>query len=265
MKRNSERFSTLVFFTLASMGILFFLIPVVSLLIQMPWNRIPEVLSNREIWTAFRISLLVSLGAVGLSLLFGFPIAWVMTRCNHHRWTKFIRIIVLMPMVLPPIVGGVALLAAFGANSPIGQLLGSIGIRLPFTTAGAVLSATFVSAPFMIITLESGLRSLDPKLEHAGQVLGASRWMIIRTIIIPGLQPALIAGIALTWARALGEFGATIAFAGNMPGRTQTLPLAIYQSLQTDMDLALLISAILILITTCLMIFVRSKGMNNNE
>jgi len=262
MKRSGDRFSTLVFFALASMGILFFLIPVVSLLIQMPWDRIPEMVSNRQIWIAFRISLLVSLSAVGLSLFFGFPIAWVMTR-STYRWTKLIRIIVLMPMVLPPIVGGVALLSAFGANSPIGQILDSIGIRLPFTTAGAVLSATFVSAPFMIITLESGLRSLDPKLEHAGQVLGASRWMIIRTIIIPGLRPALIAGIALTWARALGEFGATIAFAGNMPGRTQTLPLAIYQSLQTDMDLALLISAILILITICLMIFVRSKGMNN--
>lgn len=262
MKRSSDRFINALLFTLAAMGLLFYFIPVISLLFRMPWGHVPEIVSNHEVWDALYISLIVSISAVFLSLMYGFPIAWVMTRYTS-RWTRIIRIIVLMPMVLPPIVGGVALLSAFGANSPIGQLLDQVGIHLPFSLAGAILAVTFVSSPFMIITLESGMRGLDERLEHAGEVLGATRWMIIRTIILPGLRPALIGGAALTWARALGEFGATIAFAGNRPGHTQTLPLAIYQALQSDMDRALLISAELILITVCLMIFVRSRGIGH--
>ena len=263
MKRSGERITNTVLFALALIGLLFFTIPVVSLLARMPWSRVPEVISNREIWDALRISLIVSTSAVTLSFICGFPIAWIMTRYSS-RWTRIIRVVVLMPMVLPPIVGGVALLSAFGANSPIGQLLDMIGIRLPFSMAGAILAATFVSSPFMIITLESGMRRLDRPLEQAGQALGATQWTIIRKIILPGLRPAIIGGTALTWARAMGEFGATIAFAGNRPGHTQTLPLAIYQALQSDMDRALLISAELILITACLMIFVRTRSMGED-
>lgn len=262
MKRSGEQVTSLVLFTFAAIGLGFFLIPVVSLLYRMPWGRISEVISHREIWDALRISMIVSLSAVALSLAFGFPIAWIMTR-HATRWARILRVVVLMPMVLPPIVGGVALLSAFGINSPIGRLLDMVGIRLPFTMAGAILAATFVSSPFMIIMLESGMQRLHKPLEHAGQALGASQWTIIRKIILPSLRPALIGGAALTWARALGEFGATIAFAGNRPGHTQTLPLAIYEALQSDIDRALLISAELILITICLMIFVRSRGMSN--
>ncbi len=262
MTRSGERLTNTVLYTLAAIGLLFFVVPVVSLLFEMPWSRVSEIITQRAIWDALRISLIVSLSAVALSLVYGFPIAWVMTRCSS-RWTRLIRIVVLMPMVLPPIVGGVALLSALGANSPIGRLLDLVGVRLPFSMAGAILAVTFVSSPFMIITLESGMRSLDRRLEHAGEVLGASRAMVIRKIILPGLRPAIVGGAALTWARALGEFGATIAFAGNRPGHTQTLPLAIYQALQSDMDRALLISAQLILMTVCLMIFVRSKGIND--
>ncbi len=257
--KGTDRITNTVLFTLAGLGLLFFLIPVLSLLIRMPWSRVPEVITNREIWDALRISVIVSTSAVVLALIYGFPIAWALTKCPP-RLARIARIIVLVPMVLPPIVGGVALLAAFGSNSPIGQLLATLGIRLPFSTLGAVFAATFVSSPFMIITLESGLRSLNPRLEQAATTLGASRWMVLRTIILPALRPAIIGGVALTWARALGEFGATIAFAGNMPGSTQTLPLAIYQSLQSDMDHALLISAELILITVALMVFVRTRS-----
>jgi len=260
--RSGERVTNTVLFSLAAVGLLFFLIPVMSLLLRMPWERVSEVITDRGIWDALKISLIVSTSAVALSFIYGFPIAWVMTRFNGW-WVQVVRVIVLMPMVLPPIVGGVALLSAFGANSPIGNLLDMVGIRLPFTTAGAILAATFVSSPFMIIMLESGMRGLDERMEHAAEVLGATRVMIIRRIILPGLRPALIGGAALTWARALGEFGATIAFAGNRPGHTQTLPLAIYQALQSDMDRALLISVELILISGCLMIFVRSRGIGH--
>jgi len=262
MKITGERWTNLVLFTLAGIGLSFFLLPVVSLLFRMPWESVGEVVSNPEIWNALWISIIVSLSAVVISFVLGFPVAWVITR-YPSRWTRIARVVVLIPMVLPPIVGGVALLSVFGASSPIGHALLSLGIRLPFTTLGAVLAVTFVSGPFMIIMLESGMHGLDDRLEHAAEVLGASRWMTIRTIILPGLRPAIIGGMALTWARALGEFGATIAFAGNRPGHTQTLPLAIYQALQSDMDRALLISAELILITVCLMIFVRSRGIGH--
>ncbi len=262
MKHSSERWTNSIILSLAGIGLLFFMLPVISLLFRMPWGDAGEIITNPEIWGALRVSLIVSVSAVLLSLVFGFPIAWVITR-YPSRWTRIARVVVLVPMVLPPIVGGVALLSVFGANSPIGHMLISLGFRLPFTTLGAVLAVTFVSGPFMIIMLESGMHSLDDRLEHAAEVLGASRWMTIRTIILPGLRPAIIGGMALTWARALGEFGATIAFAGNRPGHTQTLPLAIYQALQSDMDRALLISAELILITVCLMIFVRSRGIGH--
>ena len=257
MRHSGERTTNTILFSLAGVGLAFFILPIAALLIRMPWARAGEVATDGRIWQAFKISLIVSISAVLLALVFGFPVAWVMTRCSS-RAARFVRVIVLLPMVLPPIVGGVVLLAAFGTNSPIGQLLESIGIRLPFSTAGAVLAVTFVSAPFMVISLESGLRGLDRRLELAGATLGASRWMILRTLVLPALGPAIVGGVALTWARALGEFGATIAFAGNMPGRTQTLPLAIFQALETDMDRALLITAMLVLITGCLIVFVRS-------
>jgi molybdate transport system permease protein len=257
VNRNRERTTNAILFLLAGIGLAFFVLPIAALLIRMPWSRVGEVAADGRIWQALRVSLIVSMAAVALALVFGFPIAWVMTRYSS-RLARFVRVVVLLPMVLPPIVGGVVLLAAFGTNAPIGQLLGSIGIRLPFSTAGAVLAVTFVSAPFMVISLESGLRGLDRRLELAGATLGASRWMVLRTIVFPALRPALVGGAALTWARALGEFGATIAFAGNMPGRTQTLPLAIFQALETDMDRALVITAILVLITGCLIVFVRS-------
>ncbi len=257
MTHSGERTTNAILFSLAGIGLAFFILPIAALLVRMPWGRVGEVAADGRIWQALKISLFVSLSAVALALVFGFPVAWVMTRCSS-RAARLVRVVVLLPMVLPPIVGGVVLLAAFGTNSPIGQLLESIGIRLPFSTAGAVLAVTFVSAPFMVISLESGLRGLDRRLELAGATLGASRWMIIRTLVLPALGPAMVGGVALTWARALGEFGATIAFAGNMPGRTQTLPLAIFQALETDMDRALLITAILVLITGCLIVFVRS-------
>lgn len=260
--RPGERLTNAVLVGLACCGLLFFVVPVVSLLAKMPWSRVGEIATSRGVWEALWISLVVSVSAVVISFVYGFPIAWIMTRYSQ-RWTRVVRIIVLVPMVLPPIVGGVALLSAFGINTPIGRVLGMAGIQLPFTTMGAVMAATFVSSPFMILTLESGMRGLDERLEHAAEVLGASRWMVIRTIILPGLGPAIVGGAALTWARALGEFGATIAFAGNRPGYTQTLPLAIYQALQSDMDRALLISAELILITVGLMIFVRSRGIGH--
>ncbi|MGV6814626.1 MAG: ABC transporter permease [Phycisphaerales bacterium] len=254
---NHDRLTNTIMLTLAGIGLLFIAVPVGSLLVEMPWSRFGEILSNPDLWVAMRISLVVSLSAVVLSLIFGFPIAWIMCRYRSPM-IRIVRVIVLMPMVLPPIVGGVALLTAFGINSPIGRVLDHFGIHLPFTTFGAILAATFVSCPFMILTLESGIRKLPKPLEEAALALGSSQWRVFWAVSLPGLMPAIIGGASLTWARALGEFGATIAFAGNRPGYTQTLPLAIYEALQSDMDRAMMIAVLLILITSALMIFVRN-------
>jgi molybdate transport system permease protein len=153
-------------------------------------------------------------------------------------------------MVLPPVVGGVALLVAFGRRGLVGQYLDRwFDIRLPFTTAGVILAETFVAMPFLIITVEAALRSLDTRYEAAGATLGASRWTVLRRITLPAIAPSLAAGAALTWARALGEFGATITFAGNFKGVTQTMPLAVYLAFETDPGSAIVLSLVLLAVS----------------
>ena len=158
-----------------------------------------------------------------------------------------LRALLLVPVVLPPVVGGVALLTAFGRRGLVGSFIDdAFGIRLPFTTAGAVLAETFVALPFFVLTLEGGLRSLDRRLEEAARTLGAGPWLVFRRVSLPLLRPTLLAGAALAWARALGEFGATITFAGNFPGRTQTLPLLVYLALESNPEAGVLLSVVLL-------------------
>jgi molybdate transport system permease protein len=160
-------------------------------------------------------------------------------------------------MVLPPVVAGVGLLTAFGRRGLLGGALAAAGISIPFTTAAVVLAATFVSAPFLVVTLEAGLTGLDRRLEDAAATLGASDARILATVILPGLKPSLAAGVALAWTRALGEFGATITFAGNLRGRTQTMPLAVYEMLQTDAGAAITVSVVLLAISLLSVVAVR--------
>jgi molybdate ABC transporter permease protein len=168
----------------------------------------------------------------GVCVVLGFPLAYVLARVEFPG-RALARGLVSLPMVLPPVVGGIALLSAFGRRGVLGGALAEVGVVLPFTTAGAVLAVTFVSMPFLVTTLEAALVGVDPRLEQAAATLGASRWRILRTVTLPAIRPALAAGLALCWARGLGEFGATITFAGNLEGRTQTMPLAVYDALQT--------------------------------
>ena len=165
-----------------------------------------------------------------------------------------------LPLVLPPVVGGVALLLAFGRRGLFGGLLASTtGISLPFTTTGAVLAATFVAMPFLVVTVEAGLRQADQRLEEAAATLGASRWTVYRRVTLPQIAPALAAGTALCWARALGEFGATITFAGNLPGRTQTMPLAVYLLLESDPAAAYALSLLLLAISVAVLVGLRGR------
>jgi molybdate transport system permease protein len=244
---------------LAAVGVAFLAIPLVGLLLRTPWSRLPELLTSPVATEALRLSLITSISATALAVLVGVPLAWVLARARVPGRT-FIRALVTLPLVLPPVVGGVALLLAFGRRGLVGQYLYDwFGIQLPFSTAGVILAEAFVAMPFLVITVEGALRSADPRFEEAAATLGAKRWTILRRITLPLIGPALLAGTILAWARALGEFGATITFAGNLPGVTQTLPLAVYSALDTDREAAIALSLVLLLASLAVLLLLRDR------
>ena len=234
----------------AILGLLvFFVAPLAGLLERAPWARLWSTLGDAEARTALRLSLECSLGATGLALLFGLPIAWLLAR-TEFRGKAVVRAFAILPMVLPPVVGGVALLYSFGRRGLVGQYLDRwFGVILPYSIKGVILAETFVAMPFLVITVEAALRSLDTRYEAAGASLGANRWTVLRRITLPAIAPSLAAGAALTWARALGEFGATITFAGNLKGSTETLPLAVYLALESDPGVAIVLSLVLLAVS----------------
>lgn len=234
-------------------------LPLIGLLANTPWTRLGDLLAEPAVRAALRLSLVTSVAALALSTMVGVPLAWLLARRDFPAKT-LLRALCVLPMVLPPVVGGVALLLAFGRRGLIGRPLDVLtGITLPFTPAGVVLAETFVSMPFLIVTVEAGLRSLDRRYEDVAATLGASRWMSFRRVTLPLLRPSLGAGMALCWARALGEFGATITFAGNLPGRTQTMPLAVYLQLERDVDAAILLSLILLTVSVVVLVALRGR------
>jgi molybdate transport system permease protein len=244
---------------LASIGAALIALPVLALLVRAPWSSLGETLSSTGAWTAFRLSIVVSLAATALSLLFGVPLAWVLAR-GRLPGTSVLRAIVILPIVLPPVVGGIGLLAALGRGGVVGRILyETLGVQLTFTTAGAVLAATFVAMPLVVLATEAGLRSLDPRLEMAAAVSGAGPWTTFRRVSLPSVLPQVVAGGVLAWARALGEFGATITFAGNLAGRTQTLPLAAYEARQTDPGGAVLMSLLLVVLSVAVLVAMRDR------
>ncbi len=245
---------------LAALSTVFFVAPLVGLLWRAPWGDIGNILGGSEVRTALRLSLVCSLWATALSLVLGLPLAWVLGRMTFPG-RRLMRALTTLPMVFPPVVGGVALLLAFGRRGLVGQWLDrSLGIQLPFTTAGAVLAEAFVAMPFLVITAEAAFRSIDRRYEDAARTLGASRWTVMRRVTLPLAAPSLVAGAVLCWARALGEFGATITFAGNLSGRTQTLPLFVYVKLQTgDDDTAIVLSLVLVAIAGAVLIALRDR------
>ena len=242
----------------ASLGAALFVLPLVGLLWRAPWTGLVAALVAPESLTAMRLSLVCSLAATALSVVFGLPLAWVQAR-GRFPGRALLRALTLLPVVLPPVVGGVALLAVFGRRGLIGQWLDPLGIRLPFTMAGAVLAETFVAMPFFVLSMEGALRGLDHRLEDAARSLGATRWTVFRRVTLPLVRPALAAGAALCWARALGEFGATITFAGNFPGRTQTMPLAVYIALESNPDAGLALSLVMLGVSLTILVMLRAR------
>ncbi len=244
---------------LAGVAVMFFALPLAGLLWRMPWSDTWATLSGTTAATALRLSLISSLWATALSVIFGVPLAWVLARISFPGRTA-VRALCLLSMVLPPVVAGVALFFALGRRGLVGQYLdGWFGIQLPFTLAAVVLAQTFVAMPFLVITVEAALRQVDTRIEGAARTLGASPWYTFRRVTLPAIRPALIAGAVLSWARALGEFGATITFAGNFPGTTQTLPLAVYQSLESDPNEAIVLSVVLVAVSFAVLVGLRDR------
>ena len=244
---------------LAAFAVLFLVLPLAGLVVRAPWGSLWYELSAADVREALRLSLLCSVSATALSVVLGLPLAWVQARLVF-RGRALLRGLTLLPIVLPPVVGGVALLTAFGRRGLLGQWLdAAFGVRLPFTTAGAALAETFVALPFFVLTVEGGLRSVDRRLEDAARTLGAGPLRVFWSVTLPVVRPSLLAGAVLCWARALGEFGATITFAGNFPGRTQTLPLAVYLLLESRPEAGIAVSLVLVAISLAVLVVLRDR------
>jgi molybdate transport system permease protein len=244
---------------LGLIGLAFFALPFIGLLSRVPWLELPSLLSEPIVIDALRLSLISSLAATGIAAVIGVPMAWLLARVEFPG-RRFARGLVLLPLVLPPVVGGAALLFALGRRGLVGgPVYDATGFLLPFSFWGVLVATTFVAMPFLVITVEGALHNLDPRYEAAAATLGAGRWTILRRVTLPMIAPSLMAGLTLTWARALGEFGATITFAGNLSGRTQTLPLAVFVALESDRDTAVAISLIMVAVSLAVLLVMRDR------
>ncbi|MEM8904621.1 MAG: ABC transporter permease [Actinomycetota bacterium] len=243
----------------AAVGAAVFVVPFVALLFRAPWSDLRERISSDVVIDALRLSLLTSVLAAGLSVALGVPLAWLLARVDFPG-RSLLRALVTLPMVLPPVVGGAALLFAFGRRGLVGgPVEEATGFLLPFSLWGVVAANTFVAMPFLVVTVEGALAGVDRRHEQAAATLGASPLTVLRRVTLPMIAPSLRAGAVLAWARALGEFGATITFAGNLQGRTQTLPLAVFVSLESDRDTAVAISLVLVSVSLVVLVALRDR------
>ncbi|MBQ1051177.1 molybdate ABC transporter permease subunit [Micromonospora sp. C51] len=248
----------------AALGLLFLVLPLAGLLIRTPWSTLPQRLTEPGVLTALRLSVQAATLATLLCLVLGVPLAWLLARIDFPG-RRLVRALVTVPLVLPPVVGGVALLLVFGRRGILGGWLDStFGFTLPFTTAGVVLAEAFVAMPFLVIAVEGALRGADVRYEEAAATLGAGRWTTFTHVTLPLVAPGIAAGAVLCWARALGEFGATITFAGNFPGRTQTMPLAVYLALETDLEAAIVLSLVLLTVSVVILASLRDRWLGSS-
>ena len=243
----------------ALIAILFLLLPLAGLLIRAPWGRLGAALSGTDATQALTLSLWTATVSTAISIIIGVPLAWVLARSSFPG-QRLLRALVTLPLVLPPVVGGVALLLAFSRTGVVGRYLDSwFGLTIPFSPLAVVMAETFVAMPFLIITVEGAFRSADQGFEEAAATLGAKRMTVFRRITVPMIAPSLGAGAVLCWARALGEFGATITFAGSFPGQTETMPIAVYYALENDPDAAIALSLVLLLVSVAVLVSLRDQ------
>ncbi len=243
----------------AGLAVLLLLVPLVGLLVRAPWSGLPRILLTPEVREALRLSLVCASLATLVSILLGVPLAYVLAR-SRAPGVRLLRALVTLPLVLPPVVGGVALLLAFGRNGIVGRYLDAwFGVTLPFSTAAVVIAETFVAMPFLVVAVEGALRTADRGYDEAAATLGATRMTVFLRVTLPIIRPALVAGAVLCWARALGEFGATATFAGNFEGTTRTMPLAVYNAIQTDPDAAIALSLVLLTVSVTVLLALRGR------
>lgn len=240
-------------------AVIFLVLPLVTLILRTPWPRFLQILTSPTVLEALKLSLWTATLTTLIAIALGVPLAWWLGT-GQSRLHAPIRLLVTVPLVLPPVVGGAALLFTLGRNAPVGQFLfDTFGFSLPFSPAAVVLSQLFVGLPFLIISLEGAFRTSAGRLEEAAYTLGASPWTVFSRVTIPVIRPALLGGIALCWARAIGEFGATMTFAGSIRGSTQTLPVAINELMGFDLDSAMTASTIMILLALGVLFLLRGR------
>ncbi|MDQ3612321.1 MAG: molybdate ABC transporter permease subunit [Actinomycetota bacterium] len=248
----------------AALAAAFLVLPLVALVLRAPWTTLPEALRSAEVGQALRLSLVCATSATALSMVLGIPLAWVLARAQF-RGRRLLRALVTVPLVLPPVVGGVALLLLLGRRGLLGQYLDAwFGVTLPFTTPAVILAETFVAMPFLVIAVEGALRGADRRYEDAAATLGASRSLIFRRVTLPLIAPGVSAGAVLCFARALGEFGATISFAGSFPGVTRTMPIEVYLALETDPPAAIVLSLVLLAVSVVVLVSLRDRWLQGS-
>jgi molybdate transport system permease protein len=242
----------------AGLALAFLVVPLVALVLRVPVATLPDRLIDPVVLDALWLSLWTATAAVALSVLVGVPLAWALARLDFRgRW--LVRVLVTVPLVLPPVVAGVALLSAFGRTGVVGAPLRELGLTIPYTSTAVVLAHTFVALPFLVVSVEGALRATSREYDEVAAVLGADRGRTFRRVTLPMAFPGIAAGIVLGWARSLGEFGATITFAGNFPGVTQTMPLAVYEALNSDPQAALVLSLVMLLVSVAVLALLRDR------
>lgn len=260
MTRSTDARVPIALLIPAFLGLAVLVTPLIGLMLRLPWAELPGIVSSDEVLTALRLSVTTATIATAVCVVCGVPLAWVLAR-RSFRGRGVVRGLVTVPLVLPPVIGGVALLVAFGRRGVVGEwIYNAWGVSLPFTTAGVVVAQAFVALPFLVVSVEGALRTADGRHEGVAATLGASGWTTFWRVTLPAIAPAIMAGGVLSWARALGEFGATITFAGSFPGTTRTLPLAAYVAIGAgDTDTAIVLSVLLVSVAVVILVCLRGR------
>jgi molybdate transport system permease protein len=244
----------------SAVGLGLLLLPMAGLVARVPWGRLGEILTSPDVSSALRLSLTTATITTAVCMVCGVPLAWLLAR-TEMPGRALLRGLVTVPLVLPPVIGGVALLVAFGRRGLVGEwLYETFGVSLPFTTAAVVLAQSFVAMPFLIVAVEGALRTADRRYEDVAATLGASGWTTFRRVTLPAVAPGLSAGAVLCWARALGEFGATVTFAGSLPGTTRTMPPAAYAAINAgEVETAIVLSLLMIVVSVAVLVSLRER------
>lgn len=243
----------------AALALAVLVVPLLAMVAATDLASLPDLLASEALRDALWLSVATSTVAMLVCCLLGLPLAWALARVEF-RGRRLVRALVIVPMVLPPVVAGIALRTAFGRSGLLGEpILDATGFAFPYTTWGVVLAHVFVSLPFVVISIEGGLRSAGREYDAAAATLGAGRWLTFRRVTVPLAMPGIAAGLVLGWARSLGEFGATITFNGNYPGTTQTMPTLIYVERQADGDAALALSLVMLVVSVGVLVALRDR------